>query len=185
MQTLEQANQRAADLYWLAFLLTGESAPGVATIEAALADLQAANIQEGTNSFFSDWMLAWTRRVVIAKALAHVRNDLALSARRTKSRRVKLGGTPRNWSFDREITKVQLERALLAIDIFPRCAVLLLVFEGVPLEDASVLLDASQNLVRKAQRIGLLELTQNLAKMRGSTSNGSWGYVVRSEMQHA
>ena len=92
---------------------------------------------------------------------------------------------PRNWVLDRHTTKVQLERALLAIDTFPRCAVLLSFFEGMSLDDAATLLDADRTLVRKAQLTGLRELTRNLARMQGWTSTDSQGYVVESEMQHA
>ena len=81
--------------------------------------------------------------------------------------------------------KVQLERALLAIEVFPRCALLLSVFEGMTLEDAVILLGADRRLVRKGQMTGLRELTRNLARMQGSTSTTAKGYVVTSEMQHA
>jgi len=46
---------------------------------------------------------------------------------------------------------------------FPRCAILLSVFERVSIEDAAVLLDVDRELFRKAQAIGLQELTRNLA----------------------
>ena len=49
-------------------------------------------------------------------------------------------------------------------------ALLLSVFEGVPIEDAAVLLDADPALVKKARTIGLGELTRNLARMQGWVS---------------
>ena len=58
MQTLEQSNNGAADLYWLAFLLTGRREPSIDVT------LEALDVQESANSFFSTWMLAWSRRVV-------------------------------------------------------------------------------------------------------------------------
>jgi DNA-directed RNA polymerase specialized sigma24 family protein len=180
MQTLEQANEGAADLYWLAFLLTGhrESSLDVA--------IEALDLQDDAHPFFPAWMLAWSRRVVIAKALAAIRDELAASARRTASKRAQRSALSlRNWVLDRHTTKVQLERALLAIDVFPRCALLLSVFEGMSLEDAAVLLDAGRRLVGKAQMTGLRELTRNLARMQGGTSTATKGYVVTSEMQHA
>ena len=64
-------------------------------------------------------------------------------------------------------TKSDLERALLSIDVFPRAAVLLLIFERVPLRDVAILLDAEPDLVRKAQASGVRELTINLARMQG------------------
>ena len=68
-----------------------------------------------------------------------------------------------DWSLSPDTTKADLEKALLAIDPFPRAALLLLVFEGIRMADAAALLDADPALIRKAQAIGLRELTANLA----------------------
>jgi hypothetical protein len=180
MQTLEQQNQHAADLYWLAFVLTGNRDQSVDVA------VETVNLEDVVNPFFSTWMVSWSRRVVIAKALAGIRAELAASALRTASKRAqKLVLPPRDWVHDRQTNKIQIERALLAIDVFPRCALLLMTFEGVSLEDAATLLDADRDLVRKAQIIGLRELTRNLASMQGWTSTAAKGYVVTSEMQHA
>ena len=196
MQTLEQANNRVADprfagpskdpndsngfrLYWLAFLLTGHR--GL----SADVTLEAIAFPDDANPFFSAWMLAWSRRVFIAKALAAIRDELARSARRTASKDAeKAALPPRNWSLDGDTTKAQLENALLAIDVFPRCALLLSVFEGMSLEDVEILLDSERDLVRTAQMIGLLELTRNLARLQGWTSTPTKSDVVTSEMQH-
>jgi DNA-directed RNA polymerase specialized sigma24 family protein len=179
MQTLEQAGKRVADLYWLAFLLTGHRGLSIDVT------LEAVAFPDEANSFFSAWMLAWSRRVFIAKALAAIRDELAASARRTASERLeKAALPPGNWTLDRD-TKVHLERALLAIDAFPRCAVLLSVFEGLSLEDVALLLDSERDLVRKARMIGLRELTSNLARIQGWTSTATRSAVVMSEMQHA
>jgi DNA-directed RNA polymerase specialized sigma24 family protein len=70
---------------------------------------------------------------------------------------------PRNWSFNPRTTKADLERVMLAIDVFPRAALLLLVFEGLQMADAATLLEADPSLIRKAQAIGLRELIANLA----------------------
>lgn len=180
MQTLGQSHRHAADLYRLAYLLTGERG---ASVDAAV---EALDFDGDPNSFFSGWMLAWSRRLVIAKALAGIRDDLARSARRTASKRAeKTVLPPRNWVLDRGTTAAELERALLAIDVFPRCALLLSIFEGMPVEDAAILLDVAPDLVRKAQVIGLRELTRNLARTQGWTSTAPEPYVVTSEMQHA
>jgi hypothetical protein len=56
---------------------------------------------------------------------------------------------------------------LLAIDLFPRCALLLTVFEKLSLDDAALLLNADKALVRKAQNQGLLELAGAAAGGRG------------------
>jgi DNA-directed RNA polymerase specialized sigma24 family protein len=159
MSPLEQANGYAANLYWLAFLLTGRREDSVdMTVEA----LDSAD----GNPFFSAWMLAWARKVVIAKALGAMRQELAASARRVASARSPRCAPPaRRWALEPGATKAQLERALLAIDVFPRCALLLSVFEGLSLDDATVLLDGDRDLVRNAQVSALRQLTQNLASM--------------------
>jgi DNA-directed RNA polymerase specialized sigma24 family protein len=183
MQTLEQANKRAADLYWLAYLITGHRG---LSVDVTLEALEAPVVPDDANPFFSAWMLAWSRRVFIAKALAAISDQLAQSARRTASRRAeKAALPPRNWTLDQDTTKVQLERALLGIDVFPRCALVLSVFEGVSLEDVAILLDSERDLVRKAQMIGLRELTRNLAGMQGWTFTATKSHIVTSEMLHA
>ncbi|MBV8729249.1 MAG: hypothetical protein JO336_05520 [Acidobacteriia bacterium] len=58
---------------------------------------------------------------------------------------------------DTSTTKSDLERALLAVDLFPRAAVLLLVFERAPLKDAAILLDSEADLVQKAMVAGVRE----------------------------
>jgi len=165
--------------YWLAFLLTGN--PGLSVD----VTLEAVASQDDANPFFSAWMLAWSRRVFIAKALAGIRSELARSARRTASRRAeKAVLPPRNWTLDQDTMKVQLESALRAIDVFPRCALLLSVFEGVSPEDVAILLNSERDLVRKAQMIGLRELTRNLAGIQVWASTAPKPSVVTSEMQH-
>jgi len=166
--------------YWLAFLLTGN--PGLSVD----VTLEAVASRDDANPFFSAWMLAWSRRVFIAKALAGIRSELARSARRTASRRAeKAVLPPRNWTLDQDTMKVQIESALRAIDVFPRCALLLSVFEGVSPEDVAILLNSERDLVRKAQMIGLRELTLNLARIQGWTSAATKSYVFTSEMEHA
>jgi DNA-directed RNA polymerase specialized sigma24 family protein len=179
MQTLDQSSKRGTELYWLAFLLTGHR-----RLSADMT-LEAVGSADDANPFFSAWMLAWSRRVFIAKALAGIRDELAASARRTASKRAeKATLPPRNWTLDRDTTKLQLESALLAIDVFPRCALLLSVFEGLSLEDVAILLDGERDLVRKAQMIGLRELTRNLARLQGWTSDATKPYAATSESQH-
>jgi DNA-directed RNA polymerase specialized sigma24 family protein len=161
MPTLEQKTRHAANLYWLAFLLTG------AREESAEMAVEAID-SPGDNAFFSAWMLAWSRKVVISKALAAIRQELADSARRIALARSPgcARSLPRDWSLSPSASKLELERALLAIDAFPRCVLLLMLFEGLSLDDATVLLDVDRNLVRKAQAFALQELTRNLAATR-------------------
>lgn len=180
MRILEHANQHAADLHWLAFLLTGRREPSV---EIAV---QAVTSQDYASPQFSTWMLAWARRIVIAKALSAIREELQASAQRTKSKRLKKPALPTgDWALDPGTSKMELERALLAIDVFPRVALVLSVFEEVPVQDAAVLLDADPDVVKKAQVLGLQELTGNLAKLQGWTPAAAKPYIVHSEVQHA
>ena len=159
---LPQTEQNVADLHWLAALLTGSHEV------AADVTLQAIAPADGADPFFVTWMHAWARRLVIAKALMAVRGELAESARRTALRRTESSPLPpRTWSLGRETSKSDLERALLAIDLFPRAAVLLLAYEHVPLQDAATLLDAEPDLVRTALAAGLRDLTINLARAHG------------------
>ena len=143
------------ELYWLAFVLTGD--PN-SSIDAVADSLDAG---EAANPFFEGWMAQWSRRLVIARALGTVQAKLAESAGRTGSRSFKC---PRRiGTVDSGISRRELERALLAIDIFPRCALLLTVFEKEALDDTAVLLGVSKDLVQKAKAIGLVELSRNLA----------------------
>lgn len=166
----------AVDLYWLAFLLTGRQE---VSIDIA-ADTAASEDESG--AFFAGWMRGWQRRLVIGKALAAIREELTDSARETQVARVSgWSKLPRNWSLSSDTTKADLEHALLAIDVFPRAALLLLVFEGIRMADAATLLDADPTLIRKAQAIGLRELTANLAGRQSPADQ--WGRNLVAESQ--
>jgi DNA-directed RNA polymerase specialized sigma24 family protein len=174
MKTLQQVRHSAADLHWLAFLLTGRREIAVD------ATAQAIDLTDGRNGFFSTWMVSWSRRLVIARALAAVREDLARSVRRTALRHSETSEVPPpSWVLDEGTTKSDLERALLPIDLFPRAAVLLLVFERVPLKDAAILLDSEADLVKKAMAAGVRELTINLTRLQGCRTAST------VEIQHA
>lgn|SRR5215831_10796774 len=137
-----------ASLYWLAFLLTGQCER---SIDIAVEAVTSAGA-------FSP------RRMVIAKALAAVRYDVAASACRTRSREFRSEAIPAgDLALDGSISKAQLKRAMLGIDILPRAALLVSIFEGVPVEDTAVLLEAPPELVIKARMLGLADLTANLA----------------------
>ena len=154
----EDTRNDAADLYWPAYLLTGRQ---VISVEIA-ADTAVSGDQ--AKPFFADWMRGWQRRLLIGTALTAIHDELADSARRTQLARADIPALlPRNWSLSPNTTKAELEKALLAIDLFPRSVLLLLVFERMGMADVATLLDSDPALVRKAQAIGLCELTANLA----------------------
>jgi len=174
------SHQGAADLYWLATLLTGSREMAV---DVTVHAIDSAGDE---TSFFSNWISRWARRLVIAKALTAVRDELGASARRTALRSENSAAVPpRSWMLDRQTTKSDLEGALLSIDLFPRAAVLLLLFEGVPLQDAAVLLDAEPGLVRKGQAAGVVELTSALARIQGWQLKNGRSNQLQSEFQHA
>jgi hypothetical protein len=149
----EQTGQAVANLHWLATLLTGhcEIAAGV-TVEAIACGGDPD---------------ALSRKGFIAKALAAVREDLAASAQRTALLwQEDFAPPPQSWALERKTTRSDLEQALLSIEMFPRAAALLLLFERVPLNDAAILLDSEPGLVRSASATGARDLTINLARMQ-------------------
>jgi DNA-directed RNA polymerase specialized sigma24 family protein len=172
--------QYTADLHWLGYLLTGRRDQSIDLAVETVAEFHTAQ------PFFSAWMEAWSRRVVIAKALSGIREELAASVRRTEFKRGHGRALPRrDWRIGQGTTKSELEAALLAIDYFPRAALVLSIFEGVPAPDCAVILDASPELVKKALTIGLLELTQNLASAQGWTSKTAHPFVIPTEIRYA
>jgi len=150
---LQDFRDLALNLHWLAFLLTGRRDLSVDIATDASASRYEAS------PYFVNWMHSWSRRLVIAQALTAIRVELAESARRTELAPLEHRQGSREALLDGFTTKQQIEDALLAIDAFPRAAVLLLIFEGLPMPDVLVLLDAGETLVRKALAIGIRELT--------------------------
>ena len=152
----------AAELEWLAYLLTGSHDRSVRALTNAL------DADDDANPAMADFMLSWSRKLVIAESLDTIRPELRESARRTAHAEnpdpatlaalTPIGSQP--------MTTSELERALLTIDLFPRCALLLTVFEKLSLEDAALLLNADKALVRKAQGQGLLDLARAMGGLR-------------------
>lgn len=161
------------ELLWLAYLLTGDRETSVNAV------VDAMDNKPGSNPFFRNWMISWSRKLVIAQALGAIESEMADSVRRTGTRRHdrSKSSLSANWSLQNSVDKARLEQALLAIDLFPRCALLLRVFEKVSLEDTAILLNASQEQVKAAQAIGLTELTRNLAGEREAAP--SWNFCGR------
>ena len=160
--------QYTADLHWLAFLLTGRRDQSIDLAVETVAEFHTAQ------PFFTAWMEAWSRRVVIAKALAGIRDELAASVHRTGVKRVHGPDLrPRDWRIREGAAKSELETALLAIYYFSLSFFVLSVFEGVPAPDCAVILDATPALVKRALTIGLMELTGILAGAQGRTSKST------------
>jgi hypothetical protein len=152
---IEDLRESAADLYWLAFFLTGRQD---VSIELA-AD--TAVQQAYANQFVADLMRAQSRRILIGRALAAIHDELVESACRTKLMEIECVPLRKSCLLDPD--EAELRRALLAIDVFPRAALLLLIFEGVRIADAVDLLNAGPDLIRKAEAIGMRELANSLA----------------------
>jgi len=102
------------------------------------------------------------RELIIGEALGTMATELRRSRQRTAELaedtaciEEKLRARPR-------VAREEFEEAVISIDAFPRCAMLLTIFEGMSVRAASVLLHADEALTRAAQRIGIVELTRNL-----------------------
>jgi len=136
--------QQSFELFSLAFLLTGDTERSVVAFDRALDHDETENARE----------------LVIGEALGTMRTELRTSRQRTAARgeefhEAKLQTRP-------EIAQEEFEEAVISIDAFPRCAMLLTIFEGMSIRAASALLNADEALTRVAQRIGIVELTRNL-----------------------
>jgi membrane protein DedA with SNARE-associated domain len=153
------AKEESAALTCVARLITGET-----TSPETVVDFQYLN--ETVNLFFAHWMTLWWKKLVIARSLAKITIELEHSAGRTALAKYSHGSTnlpSAEWSRQHLVDEVQLQRAVSGIDVFPRCVLLLTYFERLSLEDEAVLLNASKELVIRAQTIGLAELANNLA----------------------
>jgi hypothetical protein len=158
------AAKQMYDLYWLGYLLTGDRARSEASV------IETLDLKDAANTFFQGWLVTWSRKIFIAKVLGSVqplvsaeslRDWLTLlkAERRCAARR----------GIDAAAGKPELERALLAMDWFPRCCLLLTVFEKLPGEEVAILLNASRECVKIATEIGLIELSRKLAGRSEST----------------
>src|SRR5437879_5784186 len=115
--------EHQAELYWLAFLLTGDRE------HSAEAVTRALDFKDAGNRTFRGFMVSWARKLVIAEALAAIDSELRESALRLQaSDPAEPASLPSpglvGVEYARPITTQEFERAVLALDVFPRCAVL-------------------------------------------------------------
>ena len=160
MDAQEQSYQRAEELYCLALLLTGD--PEL----SAILVVEAINLQNGPEAPFASGLHSSLRKQFIANALARIRGALSMSATRwaaEKNKKEEL--PPPSWILKPDTTAAQIKHVLLAMDIFPRCALLLTVFEGLTLDEASTLMIGDPQLVLDARIAALRALTLGLARM--------------------
>ncbi len=160
MHTITEAYTSATDLYWIAFLLTTRA-------ELSLdVTIDALDSGDGLEHMCSPQTLAHLRKTVIIAALEAIRREIAESARETTLQQSHQGFIAvEGWFLDPNISKEQVEVALLSIGAFPRCALLLTVFEGLQLEDAAALLHSDRELISRGRMKGLYDLTRNLASI--------------------
>ncbi len=157
------AAERLFDLYWLAYLLTGDRE------RSAQAVIETLEMPDAANPFFAGWMTTWSRKIFLAKVLGCVIPESSVAEIRARYKRLRSEfGRAGARRIDPGAGKAELERALLAIDPLPRRALLLSVFEKLAIEDVGILLNADRETVKTATAIGLIELARNLAGPRKS-----------------
>jgi len=169
--------QCAADLYSLAFLITRDTDASIEIATEALA------LQNSAASFFSDQTRRSARKLVIAEALAAIADEIPASARRVaRSRWQEPDFAPGSGAFGHDMTKAELERALLAIDVFPRCVLLICIFEGLAQPEAAVLMGLEPELVALGQAVGLCELSRNIGNIRIRANDNVASHAFAAEL---
>ncbi|MGA3185719.1 MAG: hypothetical protein ABSF22_01290 [Bryobacteraceae bacterium] len=143
-----------AELYWLAYLLTGNEDRSVHASSSAL------DIDDG---LFDGEKKKWARALTIVEALGTIETVLRRSLVRVAQSNGEEMASQAEWMGRARITTEEFEDAVLRIDAFPRCAMLLTIFEGLPIKATALLLNASMALTAAAQRIGIVQLTARLA----------------------
>ena len=162
MQQTVPNNSVVTGLYWLAFLLT-ESQEISATVIAEVLSTEngieamchASNCHQST--------MTRLRRAVIAQSLAARAGELAWARDEYK-------GQP-DYEFGHEFSPgldiipdfCRVQQELLAVDLFPRYALLLTVFEGLSVQEAATLLCCDRYLICGARTDALVSLARNMA----------------------
>jgi hypothetical protein len=159
-QLIEVFEEKSSELYSLAFLITGNMDRSVEAFNRAL------DFDED-NPTFDKFMNAWARKLVIVEALATIKTELRISKQRVARAAEDELSSDARLKRRPYIGREEFEEAVVAIDAFPRCAMLLTIFEGMTTKAASALLNEDEPLTRKAQRIGIVQLTRNLAGDNG------------------
>jgi hypothetical protein len=153
---IQALEQRSSELYSLAFLFTGSTDGSVQALN------RAVNYEGANGRIFGQSMNEASRKLIILEALDSIEIELEASKQRTsREAAVHQSGNP-GWKRRERIARDEFETAVLAIDVFPRCAMLLTIFERMSIGLAAVLLDADSRLTAAAQEIGIVQLTENL-----------------------
>ena len=159
-ELMQNFETNSGELYKLAFQLTAGN-----TERSIEAFGKALDFEE--NPAFGGFMNSWARKLIIVEALGTIEAELRASKRRVARMTEEEPGREAKWKPREHIAREEFEEAVISIDAFPRCAMVLTIFEGMSIEDAAVLLNADKSLTAAAQRIGIVQLTRNLAGTGG------------------
>jgi hypothetical protein len=133
--------EQSSELFSLAFLLTGDTERSVEAFDRALDYDETEN----------------PRELIIGEALGTMATELRTSRQRTAKRAEDepAGETKlqRRLPEQPRIAREEFEEAVISIDAFPRCAMLLTIFEGMSIRAASALLHADEALTRAVEAI--------------------------------
>src|ERR1700758_3871679 len=110
---------QAVELHWLAYLFTGSHDRGFRAFTKAL------DSEDYGNPAMTDFMMSWSRKLVIGASLETIRPQLQESAWSTRLAEDPDPATVAAVRPAGSMTTPEFERALLSIDLFPRCALLL------------------------------------------------------------
>jgi hypothetical protein len=159
-EVMEAFERNSSELYSLAFLLTGNEDKSVEAFGRAL------DFDKASSPDFCGSVSRWARTLTIVETLRGMRYELLASIQRVAE---DAGGVPSDLCPGRRlpIRLQEFQEAVTPIDAFPRCVILLTIFEGMPIDAAAVLLQADEALLMKAQRIGIVSLAANLADGSG------------------
>ena len=145
-----------AGLYWLAFILTGSE------------DISVSVTAEVLSSASGD-----LRRAVVAQSVATQESELRRARDRYQPRTDSCCESEFRAGLDAVPDFLEVRDALLAIDLFPRHALLLTVFEGFSVRDAARWLDSNEQSISDARSDGLLALARNMTP-EGITRKSQW-----------
>lgn len=158
LQSIQNFEAHSLELYSLAFLLTGNTHRSLQVFNRAL------DHDEEEAPLFGNSAIGRARKLIIVEALDVMEMELQASRRRMARRPADERLVSLGWKCRPRIARADFEEAVLAIDAFPRCAMLLTIFEGLSLRTAAILLNVDRTLIQAAQRIGIVQLTDNLSR---------------------
>lgn len=139
----------ATGLYWLAFILTGSEDISVNVTSEVLSSA-SGNL----------------RRAVVIHSIAAQEAELRRACDRYRPQIDYDCGSKLRTELDTLPDFFEVRDALRAIDVFPRYALLLTVFEGFSVRDAARCLDSTEQSIRDARSDGLLALARNMTPER-------------------